>query len=654
MPHLKIELSLAKLLQRMNYRPFIILLVLSLVSNFLLAQENRAFDGSGNNIIPQRQQWGAAGEALHYRTTIAYEDGIQIPAGTSRVNPRIISNELFAQQDFLADRDSRSDMVWIFGQFIDHDITFVPGSVEQTDFLPIVIPEDDGVFQHGDLIPVQRSASYPGTGTDPANFRRTWNRVTSFIDASAVYGSDKEHADWLRTFEDGKLKTSKGNLLPWNTVTGELGDPVDPDAPEMEDQTFSRKYLFVAGDIRANENPLLLAMHTLFVREHNQICDQLVAEYPDWSDEEIYQKARKIVGAELQSIVYNEWLPAMGLRIRPYQGYDPEVNPSILNVFSAAAFRLGHTMINSTLLRVDNECEEIPAGHLSLKDVFFDPYPVLQNGLEPLFKGMCVQTAQRFDCRVVDDVRNFLFTNAGSPFKGMDLAAINIHRGRERGLADYNTIREDFGMNRRKTFEEICSDPEEAQLLESLYQTVDNVDPWVGMLAEDPMPNAMFGELVMRIMREQFSSLRDGDRFYFENDPGLTDREKDIIRDTRLYDILMRNTELGALQEEVFFISTCEDMEFAQIPVIKRELEFTVFPNPVENEFTIKLYSEEGELVNYRITDMMGRVIEEKELEVSAGFNRFDFYLDNSYITGIYQLTLFTENNSGQFRLVKQ
>lgn len=635
-------------------RGVILLIIFTGIAFISNAQEYRSYNGTLNNLSPERQQWGAVGTALQYRSAPAYEDGISAPVLADRPNPRKVSNDLFAQKDFLADRGERSDFIWIFGQFLDHDMVLVPGSADQQDFLPILVEETDPHFNAGDLIPMQRSAVAPGSGTDPDNFRKTFNMVTSYIDGSAVYGSDKEHADWLRTFQNGKLKTSRGNLLPWNTITGELGDPIDPQAPHMEDQTFSRRFLFVAGDIRANENPLLLSMHTLFVREHNRLCDQILFDHPDWSDEQIYQKARKLVGALIQAIVYEEWLPAMGIILRPYRGYDPTVQPDIYNVFSAAAFRLGHTMINSSLLRVDAACNEISAGHLRLKDVFFNPEPVLMNGLEPILKGMCIQPAQRFDCRVVDDVRNFLFSGPGSPFKGMDLAAINIMRGRERGLGSYNAIREDFQMNRFNEFIEICRDPQEAAILESLYGSVDRLDAWVGMLAEDPAQNALFGQLIMTILKAQFSDLRDGDRFYYENDPGITELEKQQIKQTRLADLVRRNTELSAVQDDIFFASSCEEMDFEQIPVIGKDMEFTLFPNPVFDQFTVKWFAEDETPVILRLTDLTGRILMERELQVAEGYNRFDLEMDASYPTGIYQISFYKKDESVHYRIVKQ
>src|SRR5690606_8724860 len=116
-------------------------------------------------------------------------------------------------------------------------------------------------------------------------------------------------------------------------------------APEMDMPIPFVEKFFVCGDFRANENPNLLAIHSLFVREHNRICAELKSAYPHWTDEQLYQHSRRRVGGIIQAIVYEEWLPTLGVHIPDYNGYDPEVNAQIMNVFSAAAYRYGHTTI---------------------------------------------------------------------------------------------------------------------------------------------------------------------------------------------------------------------------------------------------------------------------------------------------------------------
>ena len=531
----------------------------------------RTIDGSQNNLT--NTNWGAAHTNLLQFTDLGFADGYSSPGGVDRPNPREVSNSLFSQTGVLNDAFGLSDFVWSWGQFLDHDIGLTTDGPE-----PLIIPVPAGdihfdPFGTGEaIIAMHRNAIAPGTGLAVGNHRQYVNEITAYIDGSAVYGSDLERADWLRSFSEGKLKVSVGNRLPYNTTTGEFTDPIDPLAPHMENPTGISDVISVAGDPRAAENPLLESFHTLFVREHNRQCDLILDQHPDWTDEEVYQHARKIVGGLIQSVVYDEWLPTLGVDIPPYVGYNPERNPQLMNVFTAAAFRLGHTMLTSNILRLDSEGEVIPQGNITLRDAFFNPFVIQETGgISPFFKGMGVQMQQQFDAKVIDDVRNFLFGPPGAG--GTDLVSININRGRERGLPDFNTIRENFGLPRYNFFQQINSSAAVFTRLLSLYVDIDDIDPWVGFLAERPMPGTVFGPTLHAIMTQQFTALRNGDRFYYLNDPVLSEEEKAFITNTTIRDIIMYNTEVELMQDDVFgampHAEICDNMTFSLAGLIR-------------------------------------------------------------------------------------
>ncbi|MDP6360388.1 MAG: peroxidase family protein, partial [Planctomycetota bacterium] len=260
-----------------------------------------------------------------------------------------------------------------------------------------------------------------------------------------------------------------------------------------------------------------------------------------------------IVGAQIQAITFNEFLPALlgEGAIDKYRGYDPTVDGSVMNEFSTSLYRMGHSMIPSFLPRVNEQGEPIPQGHLELRDAFFNPARITrEGGIDPVLRGLAGQQMEEVDTKVVDDLRSFLFGPPGAG--GLDLAALNIQRGRDHGLPDYNTMRIAFGLEPARTFMDITSDPVIAGRLRSLYGSVHNVDSWVGALAEDHVEGASTGELLFAAIKQQFENLRDGDRFYYENDPAFTEQDLDVINSTSLADIIRRNTGVQSISDDVF------------------------------------------------------------------------------------------------------
>lgn len=619
-------------------------LIFTTVSN---SQSDRPIDGFGNNI--DNPTWGATFDEQPRWSPVDYVDGISIPklGVLNRPQPRVISNTLFAQDDQIASDLALSDFTWVFGQFVDHDIILSENSNELLE--NIEIPSDDEHFIPGSIIRMFRSEAAEGTGiTTP---RQHVNNITAFLDLSNVYGSDEYRATWLRTLEDGKLKTGTGNMLPWNTMDGNFNGSLDPNAPHMADDTRTLIKMYVAGDVRANENPLLIAFHTLFVREHNRLCEIEKEKHPGWNDERLYQQARKKLIAYYQKIVFEDWLPALGINLTPYSGYNVEVEPRIANEFSTAAFRMGHTLINSSIIRMDNEGEEIKSGHISLRDAFFNPLVVeYAGGIDPYFKGMATQVQQEFDCKVIDDVRNFLFGVPGQG--GLDLAAININRGRERGISDYNSIRDSLGMPRLSSFLQLTGNAEEAAIMEDLYEgNINNVDPWVGMLAEPHIEGGLFGNLVTTIIRKQFQFLREGDRFYYEN-MDFDESELNEIESITMRRLLMRNTNISLMQEDVFRAMPHDNI-ISGPELIPFPLEAVIYPNPVIDDLNIKVYGTKDEQLTVSVINYMGQTVTTNTYHIYKGSNVLNIDLESSP-RGFYNVILETENRMNVLKMIKR
>ncbi|MBT8481485.1 MAG: peroxiredoxin [Myxococcales bacterium] len=509
----------------------------------------RSIDGTGNH--ETHFELGAAHTTLRRLMSIHYGDLVASMGGSLRPSPRAISNAVCADSQRPPNALGASDFLWQWGQFVDHDID-LSGEQEPAEPMPIPVPAGDPSFDPGGsgfmTIDANRTLYHPGTGNDPAYPRQQVNEITHFIDASNVYGSDPIRAALLRTNDGtGRLLVSAGDLLPFNIVGLPNAGGTGPE-------------LFLAGDVRANEQVALTAMHALFVREHNRLASEIAANDPALTGEEIYQEARRIVGALMQVITYKEFLPALlgPDPMSPYTGYRWSTSPAILNEFSTAIYRFGHSALSPTLLRLDAAGNEITQGHLPLRQAFFRPDRLVnEGGIEPILRGLASQPCSAIDTELVDDVRNFLFGPPGAG--GFDLASLNIQRGRDHGLPSYNDARRRLGLAPRTSFTEVSSDPDTQTRLASVYADVEDIDLWVGALAEDPVNGGHVGEVAYYVIVSQFRSLRDGDRYWYQagmysGDPdGFSMQEVADLEATTLADVIRRNTTIGAeLSDDVF------------------------------------------------------------------------------------------------------
>ena len=476
--------------------------------------EFRSIDGSGNNLSDLSQN--STGDSFSRIGPANFSDG-QRSLVTNLPNARTVSNLVVAATTEEAETPNDrglSGMMYAWGQFIDHDINLIKS--DGINKISIQIPNGDPS--------ISGSISLTRTKVDPLTGLAI-NNVTGWIDGSMVYGSDAVTAASLRNAE-GYMLTSAGNNLP--IANG----------------------AFLAGDIRAQENPDLTALQTLFVREHNRQVDLLKAAHPEWSGDQLYNQARAIVGAEIAHITYGEFLPSLLGRgaIGRYEGYDPTVNTSMNEEFAGAAFRFGHSIVSANLQRLAENGSAV-GPDLSLKDAFFQTTSdfAANGGASGFLRKLASDVSNELDVFIVDDLRNFL----NVPGASMDLAAINIQRGRDLGLGSLNQTRVALGLKAYTSFAEITSDASIAASLQAAYGSVDKLDLWIGGLAENHGQGAMVGETFQIIIANQFEALRDGDRLWYENQ-GFDRRTLDQINDTKLSDLILLNTDVKHIQDDVF------------------------------------------------------------------------------------------------------
>ncbi len=487
-------------------------------------ESERTIDGTGTNA--GHADWGAADTAQLRLTPDAYTDGIGAVA-TNLPNARAVSNAVAASTNQPANSAGLSDMFWAWGQFLDHDLDLTDGGSEA---MAIAIPRGDASFDPTGsgvrTMSFTRSAVADGTGVTDA--RAPINENTSFIDASMVYGSSADVTATLRTDNGKLLLGADGLLVPDGSGFG-----------------------LITGDIRAAENAGLTSLHVVFAREHNRIVDALADRFPTMTGDDLFAAARARVEGLVQAITYQEFLPHLVGRgtIERYDGFDASVNPAVSVEFSTAAFRFGHTMLSGELERIEANGATSEGGHLALRNAFFNTTALADGGLDQILRGLSVGTANELDTLVVEDVRSFLFGAPGSG--GLDLPALNIQRGRDHGLASYNDMREALGLERKTSFLDVTGgDAATANRLAQVYTSVDQIDAWVGGLAEEAVNGGQVGELFATIIVDQFTRARDGDPFWSE--ATLSPQERRQIWGTSLSELITRNTDTGPLQHDVF------------------------------------------------------------------------------------------------------
>jgi len=564
----------------------------------------RRNDGSCNNLI--NPLLGVSGSPFQRIATPTYGNDFNTPrlaqSGRKLPSPRFLTQNVLK----VSNRRTVFGTTTLFvqmAQFIDHDLTLTPEFEEDAegeeleccdrdsrgrlfDFpeefdpkrcVPIRIPDDDPFWgpRGRTCFEVRRSTPALPLNCEAGAVREQTNALTHFLDSSNVYGSTDSEAETVRDGDsifllaDNRFTTRRigRSLLPScqkfrdDDDVNACGGPCEARANNCQ----------VAGDQRVNEQPGLTTLHTIFLREHNRVATALERLNQQLSQERIFQEARRIVNAEWQHIIYNEFVPivvgrkfARSFDLLPLSSgftsglgsYNPRIDPRIHNEFASAAFRFGHSMMP----------QEVPRGfedgridrEILLRDVFNnnsifkDPDIVNQ-----IVRGQMGEPSAEADPGFNDDLINALFD------ENLDLAALNINRAREHGVPGYNTFREicqSGAFGRVESFEELTNDGfitrSDMELLRAAYDDVDDIDLFVGLSLEEKFQDALLGPTFACIIGDQFVRLKEGDRFYFEHGQDTNTRftldQLDGIRKVSMARIICDNTDIKETQPLVF------------------------------------------------------------------------------------------------------
>ncbi|XP_068156160.1 chorion peroxidase [Drosophila tropicalis] len=512
-----------------------------------------------------------------YRRMVSpdYEDGIASPRASHYGRlPSARQVSLNIHRSSYETDSNFTVMLAVFGQFMDHDITAtslttsqegesIDCCVESTrdqhpECFAVEILSDDPYYKQYNLSCMNfvRSAPAPTGRFGP---RMQLNQATAFLDGSVVYGNLEQRQSQLRSYANGTLRmyiTDDGReLLPISSNPD--------DGCNRVQMTRQGKYCFESGDDRANENLLLTSMHLLWARHHNYLARELQKTNPEWDDERLFQEARKILGAQMAHITYNEFLPVLlGRNTSKTKGlfpsshnldepdtYDPKVNPTIANCFASAAFRFAHTLLPGLFnVSRDNSTPEA----MELHKMLFNPFSLWkEHGIDHALLTAANTPVMQVDRFFSLEVTQKLFEGTAEdkvPVCGLDLVSLNIQRGRDHGIPSYPVFRHHCRLPPVDTWEQMAQAVDNYTLdsIKQIYTSPQDVDVYTGALSEPPMEGAIFGPLLSCMVSDQFLRIKLGDSHWYERKVGpqrFTKGQLAEIYKTSLAAIICRNSD---------------------------------------------------------------------------------------------------------------
>jgi Animal haem peroxidase len=536
-------------------------------------EQFRTADGSWNNLKDPKE--GAARTRFLSNVRLS---AIQ-PETSARLqepNPREVSLKLLARPDG-DDRQPEMATVqflnllaasWI--QFMNHD-WINHGDTQPDDFITVALDKDDPARARylQDNLKIGKTQADPTRNAGPKEPSATSfiNEVTHWWDGSQIYGSDQDTQTRLRSGDMGKMELCN-DLLPVESITDvvqpctKAADPdtevVQPDTKTAEPGTKAAEPDTGVEDagFRRNWWVGLTMLHTLFVREHNAICDMLHEAYPSWDDNRLFNVARLINAAVMAKIHSVEWTPA----ILPNQTLETGLNS---NWYGLLTYKLRKGKARKTLSDVNIRNPELggivgnPINRhhcaFGLSEEFVEVYrlhSLLPETLQLRRRGQRVDpkdvvplpaTRQHGSVEITKKyAMSDLFYSFGNQHPGalalnnyprfmqelsvagkafLDMGTVDIVRARERGVPRYNAFRRELGLKPINSFDDLTDCPDLRKKLKSVYKDkVEDLDLLIGTLAEGHRPTGFgFGETVFQIFIVSASRRLQADRFYTDD-----------------------------------------------------------------------------------------------------------------------------------------
>nr|XP_050849210.1 peroxidase-like isoform X3 [Vespula vulgaris] len=553
----------------------------------------RTIDGSCNNI--DNPSWGRAMTAYTRILFPQYFDGIQEPRNMGQTkkplpSARTVSALVTANNDQSDATKTLAVMQW--SQFVSHDLAHTPVRKMVSSGKPISCCRTDGNALsprhiHPDCAPISVADRDPVYGTQYVrcmNYVRSlavlrsectfgpleqMNQVSHFLDGSTIYGSDLTKSRELREFQGGRLRIDVRN-----------GHAFLPSENDPEIAFLCEGGCYDSGDDRVNVYPQLAVIHTIWHREHNRIAKILAKLNSNWTDEILYQEARRIVIAEIQHITYKEWLPillgrisvqALGLATGYNRKYDSEDEPAVSNEAATAALRFLSSLMQGRLIIPSNSHQ---IKYLELSEYFFNPR-VIESGaiFDGLLHGLSTQTSQKMDVSLIPEITSKLYSNHKNDL-GLDSISLDIQRGRDHGLPGYNYYRKHCGLPIARNFNDFLDyiPAELVNKLRSVYTHPNDVDLVIGGMAERSPDDGLLGPTFRCLILEQFARTLRTDRFFYDSAMQpypFTPNQLMEIRNVTLARIFCDNgNNIENMQPNVFLraqegneIRSCNDFE---------------------------------------------------------------------------------------------